>query len=67
MQLYYLIERSENTITIARHAIKTSGNRSYVYVLEDGYRRERDVLVGIVGEYEAEILEGLDENDLVIY
>ncbi|MBE6952096.1 MAG: efflux RND transporter periplasmic adaptor subunit [Ruminococcaceae bacterium] len=67
LSLFYLIERSENTITIPKHAIKYVGNRSYVYVLEDGYRRERDILVGIVSEYDAEILEGLDENDLVIY
>lgn len=67
LYLFYLIERSENTITIPKHAIKHVGNRSFVYVLEDGYRRERDVLVGIISEYDAEILEGLDENDLVIY
>ncbi len=67
LYLFYLIERSENTLTIPKHVIKHTGNRDFVYVLEDGYRRERDVLVGITSEYDAEILEGLDENDLVIY
>ena len=67
MDLSYLIERSENALVIAQSAIKTAGTRTYVYVLEDGYRRERDVLVGIVSGYDAEILKGLDEEDLVIY
>ena len=67
MNLSYLIERSENALVIAKSAIKTAGTLTYVYVLEDGYRRERDILVGITSGYDAEILKGLDEADLVIY
>lgn len=67
LDLSYLIERSENALVITKSAIKTSGSRNYVYVLEDGYRRERDVVVGVISGYDAEILKGLDESDQIIY
>lgn len=65
--LSYLIERSENALVIAKSALKTSGTRTYVYVLEDGYRRERDVQTGISSAYNIEIISGLKDDDQIIY
>ena len=67
MNLSYLIERSENTLVIAKSALKTAGSRTYVYVLEDGYRQERDVVTGVSSAYDIEIVKGLEEDDQIIY
>lgn len=66
--VYYLIEQKEDALTIPTSCIKQDSLRSYVYVLQDGYRQERDVVTGLVGEngYTTEIVSGLSEEDKVI-
>ena len=59
-------ERAENVIVIRRNLIKNYFGRTFVYVLEDGVKVERDVDVGITSNVMAEIREGLQEGDLII-
>jgi multidrug efflux pump subunit AcrA (membrane-fusion protein) len=62
-----IVEQSaENVIVIRRSLIKNYFGRTFVYVLEDGVKVERDVDVGITSTVMAEIREGLQEGDLVI-
>lgn len=47
--------------------IVTEGDRSFVYVLEDGVKTERDIKVGISDAGLVEILYGLEEGEAVVY
>ncbi len=66
LSLRYVIQRSENTLFIRTASIKRVGDRTFVYILKDGYRQEKDIVTGIADEYNTEILEGLTESDQVI-
>ncbi|MFY9550042.1 MAG: efflux RND transporter periplasmic adaptor subunit, partial [Thermoanaerobaculia bacterium] len=54
------------TLVVPRAAVIRDGDRRYVYVLEDGRARRRDVQVGLLGLNEVEITGGLKEGDTVI-
>jgi membrane fusion protein, macrolide-specific efflux system len=58
--------RKEDAIKIPRGLINNFGGRSYVYVLENDVKVERDVEVGIQTAIEAEIVSGLNVGDKVI-
>lgn len=58
--------KSENTLVIPKHIIKTDGDRTYVQVLRGDEKVEIDVETGISNAVEIEILSGLSEGDEVI-
>jgi HlyD family secretion protein len=53
-------------LAIPRAALFRDGDRRYVYRLEDGRARRRDVTIGLVGSNDVEITGGVKENDAVI-
>jgi RND family efflux transporter MFP subunit len=53
-------------LTIPRAALFRDGNRRFVYRLEEGRARRRDVSVGLIGLNDVEIVSGLQDNDAVI-
>ena len=53
-------------LVVPRASVFRDGERRYVYVLDDGRARRRDVTVGLLGLTEVEILAGLGEKDTVI-
>ncbi len=53
-------------LAIPRAALFRDGDRRYVYRLEEGRARRRDVSVGLVGLNDVEVTGGLAENDAVI-
>ena len=59
-------ESAENVIVIYRKLVKNYFGRTFVYVLEDGIKVERDVDVGITNTVMAEIREGLKVGDQII-
>ena len=61
-----VLERSEDTLIIPRSQVQHYMGRKYVYVLEDGVRAERNIETGIQTPTEVEVLEGLEENELVV-
>ncbi len=62
-----IVEQSaEDVIVIRRNLIKNYLGRTFVYVLEDGVKVERDVEVGITNTVMSEIRKGLEEGDLII-
>jgi macrolide-specific efflux system membrane fusion protein len=62
-----VVEQSaEDVIVIRRNLIKNYLGRTFVYVLEDDVKVERDVEVGITNTVMAEIQKGLEEGDLII-
>lgn len=54
------------TLVVPRASVLRDGQRRYVFVLEDGRARRRDVQVGLAGLTEVEIVVGLKEKDTVI-
>ena len=59
-------QHAENIIAIRRNLIKNYFGRTFVYILEDGLKVERDVEVGITNTTMAEIRQGLEVGDLII-
>jgi len=56
----------KGVLAIPRAALFREGDRRFVYRLEEGRARRRDVTVGLVGVNDVEITGGLQENDAVI-
>ena len=54
------------TLVVPRASIVRDGDRRYVYLLEDGQARRREVQVGLTGLTEVEIVSGVKEKDRVI-
>lgn len=62
-----IIESSaKNVIVIRRNLIKNYFGRTFVYILDDGIKVERDVEVGITSNVMAEIREGIEVGELII-
>ncbi len=59
-------EKAENTIVLPYEYVSTDADGDYVYVLEDGKAVRKPVTIGISTSTEAQITEGLSENDKVI-
>jgi HlyD family secretion protein len=53
-------------LAIPRAALFRDGEKRFVYRLDDGRARRRDVSVGLVGLNDVEITAGLKDNDTVI-
>ena len=54
-----------NALTIPRAAIRTEGERRYIFVVDAGHLRKQEVKVGVFNTQDYEILTGLGENDVV--
>jgi membrane fusion protein (multidrug efflux system) len=55
-----------NALAIPRAALLRQAERRYVFVLEKGRARRREVGVGLVGLSDVEITTGLSDNDVVL-
>ena len=64
--VYKTKAKSENTLVIPKHIIKTDGDRTYVQVVRNDEKIEVDVVTGISNSVETEILSGLSEGEEVI-
>ncbi len=53
-------------LVVPRASLIRDGDRRYVYVLEDGRARRREVQVGLLGLTEAEIVSGVGDKDTII-
>ena len=65
-QIIATLEHSEDTIVLPRYTLNKNFGRTYVNVLVNDIREERDVEVGVQSETEVEILKGLEIGELVI-
>jgi len=66
VKLKVVTDRAVNAMTVPVDAIYYSGSKGYVYVVEDGIARMRRVEVGLYDSENAQILDGLAEDDLVV-
>jgi multidrug efflux pump subunit AcrA (membrane-fusion protein) len=53
-------------LTVPRAALFRDGDHRFVYRLEDGRARRRDVSLGLIGLNDVEVTGGLKENDVVV-
>jgi len=63
-RVHVILQEKRGVLLLANSAIRQYGGRTYVVLAEP--RREVDVLLGIAGEVETEILHGLQEGDQVL-
>jgi HlyD family secretion protein len=54
----------EDALTISRAAVRSEGNRRYVFVVDQGRLRKREVKTGISNATDYEILNGITERDV---
>ena len=58
--------RKENVLSVPKAAVHRAGDKVYVYVVdEDGYRRYREVQIGLEGDDRTEIISGLSAGEIV--
>jgi len=60
------LEKKENVLIIPLQALRSYMGRNYVYILEDGSKKEVNVEVGIKSATEIEVVSGLEEGQQVI-
>lgn len=63
-KVYVILQEKHGVLLLPTAALREYGDRTYVLLQEP--RREVDVVVGVRGETEVEILRGLEEGDQVI-
>jgi multidrug efflux pump subunit AcrA (membrane-fusion protein) len=61
-----VVGERHGALAIPRAALFRDGDRKFVYRLEDGRARRREVSVGLVGVNDVEVTNGLQEKDAVI-
>jgi len=61
-----VLEQKEDAIVIPKSLLNNHLGYKYVYVLENGMKKQRFVEVGIDNNINVEIIKGLDEGDKVI-
>jgi len=59
-------EKAENTIVLPYEYVLTDAEGDYVFVLENGTAVRKAVKIGISTSTEAQIIEGISENDKII-
>ncbi len=58
--------RKNSVLSVPKAAVHRAGEKVYVYVVdEDGYRRYREVQIGLEGDTRIEILSGLEAGEIV--
>lgn len=60
------LDKRENVIVIPRNMVSNYSGRSYVQVLENGLKYERDVELGLQTATDVEIVKGVKEGDKLI-
>ena len=72
-QVHMLFDEVYDVLYIPASALRRIGDdrtlvidRTFVYVMENGLRSVRDVVIGLEGDYLVEVISGLREGELVI-
>lgn len=59
-------EKAENTLVVPFEYIQTDETGDFVYVVDNGLVKRKDIELGITTSTDAQILSGLDEGDEII-
>ncbi len=66
VEIQIITGEKTGALVVPRASVIRDGDRRFVYVLEGGRARRREVNVGLLGLTEAEVLSGVGEKDTVI-
>ena len=66
VKIRLVTDKAENALCVPTDAVYYSGGNAYVYVVEDNTAHMRGVEVGLYNSEDAEILSGLEKDDLVV-
>jgi len=61
-----LVETNQDTLIIPSNALTRKKDGIYVYVIEEGIARQKEVVLGIIQDERVEILEGLSEKEEIV-
>lgn len=61
-----VIESRENAVVIPKNLVKTLDGRTYVQILEDGVKKDVDIVTGISNATEIEVVSGLSAGAMVV-
>jgi HlyD family secretion protein len=56
----------QNALTVPRGAVRSDGNKRYVFAVDGGKLRKRDVVIGISSPTTYEVLGGITETDSIV-
>ena len=56
---------AEDALLIPSNAVFRDESGTYVYLVEDGVRTRRDIVIGLYTPWETQVLEGIEEGDTV--
>ena len=65
-RVHMIFDEETDVLYIPAQTLRRVGDRTFVYVLENGLRAVRDVTVGLEGNTTVAILSGLSEGELII-
>jgi len=65
VEVRILVRERANVLTVSRAAVRADGTQRYVYRLEEGRLRRREIAIGIASASKYEVLSGLAEGDRV--
>jgi len=66
LQLRVVLDEAVDVISLPHTAVNTVGERSFIFVMEDGVRTIREVELGLVGNLGVEIVSGVVEGEIVV-
>lgn len=58
--------RKDNVLVIDKTSYFEDDNKSYVWKISENHLEKTEISLGYIGAYEAEVLEGLVENDQIV-
>lgn len=65
VSVHIRVRQRSGALVVPRAAVRAEGSRRYVFVMDAGHLRRREVQVGIASATNYEVLQGLAEGDLV--
>jgi len=61
-----LVKTNQNTLIVPSSALTRKKGGIYVYVIEEGVARQKEVVLGIIQGERVEILDGLSEKEEIV-
>jgi len=61
-----LVKTNQNTLIVPASALTRKKGGIYVYVIEEGIARQKEVVLGIIQDERVEILDGLSEKEEIV-
>ena len=61
-----VVAEKKAALVIPRAAVQREGEKRFVWVSRDGRARRADVVLGVIGANEVEVVSGLSEGDVVL-